>query len=267
MKLYELINENSKSEALAFLLYYEKSASYIIEINSDIEEKDLPLILSSFFNKGIYTVDPNWSEKFVETRIIPRDRQNLSSVLQRYGLKEYDTGKLLDLSKGRCAQDDCAILPINTIPDWLKKRQEANIREAVFLHDMLMMLECEDDRFYFTDLRPLILNNQRLSFLKEQSYPFEKTEVMPGGYGIYLDDTISIMKDDLFKYRIEYQPDSADLKKFFETGILSTGEVCRKLNCSRQYVNILIKKNKLKIYKKFDNSNLFLRSDISKLLW
>ena len=165
MKLYELINENSKSEALAFLLYYEKSASYIIEINSDIEEKDLPLILSSFFNKGIYTVDPNWSEKFVETRIIPRDRQNLSSVLQRYGLKEYNTGKLLDLSKGRCAQDDCAILPSSAVPDWLKKRQKSNIREAVFLHDMLLMMECEDDQFYFTDLKPLILNNQRLCLL------------------------------------------------------------------------------------------------------
>lgn len=252
MKTYEIINEYSKKKELAYILYYKKSDTYIIEINRECDENDLPLLLSEFYRKGVYTLSPEWSKRFIETRIIPRDRQNLSDILDRYNLKEYNTSKLLELSKGRCAQDECAIQLNPKCPDWLTERQKDNIREAVVLPNDVVILECENNEYLFVENKSL--NNKKI-------------DIIPGGYGISINESLNIMKDDLFKDAIEYELTPEDIRLFNEETIVSTSDAAKMLNCSRQYVNALVNANKLNVYKKFDNVQIFLRSDIIKLLW
>ena len=113
-----------KSRDLAWLLYYEREDTFHIEISEDVDEWDAPLILSSFVKRGVRALDPYWSRVWVEQRIIPRDRQNLGMILKENGLHEYDTHRLLVLSDGRCAQDECFITPLRTgaFPQELSRR-------------------------------------------------------------------------------------------------------------------------------------------------
>lgn len=57
-----------------------------------------------------------------------------------------------------------------------------------------------------------------------------------------------------------------DLKQFIADNIISTGEAAELLGCSRQYINQLIKENKLIPIKKINYITLFLKSDVEARL-
>lgn len=267
MKLYEIVNESEKTDTEACLIHYEKADVFVAEIKESSSGDLLPLILASFIEKGIYTIDPVWSRRFVESRIIPHERQNLGAILKRYGLNVYDCGKLLELSKGRCAQDDCAILPLSKEPEWLIRRQASSLKDALVLHDTLVMMQFQNNEIHFADLQSLIDSDKRFSFLAGRPSSFEDLKLIPGGHGICWNDSIYLMNKELSAFLIDYQPGSDDLYKFFDTTLLSTRDVCQKLNCSRQYVDSLLKRNKLQVARDLDSTRLFFRSDINKLKW
>ena len=89
---------------LGYLIYYEKSGRFCIELNPVADEWDMPLLLSSFARRSIFTLSFHWSRIWVEQRIIPPDRQNPGMILREYGLKEYDPFALLMIAKGRYAK-------------------------------------------------------------------------------------------------------------------------------------------------------------------
>ncbi len=57
-----------------------------------------------------------------------------------------------------------------------------------------------------------------------------------------------------------------ELKQFIADNIISTGEAAELLGCSRQYINQLIKENKLIPIKKINYITLFLKSDVEARL-
>ncbi|MBS4869324.1 MAG: helix-turn-helix domain-containing protein [Eubacterium sp.] len=57
-----------------------------------------------------------------------------------------------------------------------------------------------------------------------------------------------------------------ELKQFIADNIISTGETAELLGCSRQYINQLIKENKLIPIKKINYITLFLKSDVEARL-
>lgn len=57
-----------------------------------------------------------------------------------------------------------------------------------------------------------------------------------------------------------------DLKQFVTNNIISTGEAAELLGCSRQYINQLVKENKLIPIKKINYITLFLKSDVKARL-
>ena len=267
MKAYAIVNEIKKSDDLACLIRYDKSDTFIIVLNKDCDGSELPLILESFFKKGTFIIDPAWSKRFVESRIIPAERQNLAAILKRYGLKEYSRTKLLELSKGRCAQDDCVLIPIAELPVWLLNQQKSLIREVLPLRDESLLLEFTDDRLFFVDLKPMIQTDRRLSFLKSHPERIEEVSLVPGGYGISLNGTVCIMIEELCDHLCDHRLTADDLRLYFDNALLATGEACDRLRCSRQYINSLIKRNRLQVFRKLENVQLFRRSDVEKLLW
>lgn len=267
MKVYAIINEIRKSDDLACLIRYDKSDTFIIVLNKDCDESRLPLILESFFKKNIFIIDPFWSRRFVESRIIPAERQNLTAILKRYGLKEYNSTKLLELSKGRCAQDECAIVPAAELPAWLLNQQNTLIREVLPLGNETLLLEFTDDRLCTVDLKPMVQNDRRLSFLISHPERIEEVGLIPGGYGISLNGTVCIMIEELRDHLSDHRLTAEDLRLYFDATLLATGEVCDRLHCSRQYINSLVRKNRLQVFRKLENVQLFRRSDVEKLLW
>lgn len=53
-----------------------------------------------------------------------------------------------------------------------------------------------------------------------------------------------------------------DLKTFITNNLLTTMEVAEMLNCSRQYIDKLVKSDKLTPVKQTQRDKLFLKSDI-----
>lgn len=57
-----------------------------------------------------------------------------------------------------------------------------------------------------------------------------------------------------------------ELKQFIADNIISTSEAAELLGCSRQYINQLVKENKLIPIKKINYITLFLKSDVEARL-
>lgn len=57
-----------------------------------------------------------------------------------------------------------------------------------------------------------------------------------------------------------------EIKQFISESIISTGEAAEILGCTRQYINQLVKENKLIPIKKINYITLFLKSDVEARL-
>lgn len=105
MKRYT-IKRNHCDKTVAILTYDEKSRKYTIDIPEDISEKESPFMLSLFVKKEIRHVSPDWSEKWVQSRVIPASRQNIGEILRVNGMNQYDEHQLLIKNEGRSCQDE-----------------------------------------------------------------------------------------------------------------------------------------------------------------
>lgn len=56
-----------------------------------------------------------------------------------------------------------------------------------------------------------------------------------------------------------------ELKDYISSEVLTTSEAVKLLRCSRQYINQLVKEEKLLPIKKAGNTTLFLKSDLLKI--
>ena len=87
MKIFAIKDETDVSKkTLAWLIYYENSKRFYIELPEDGDIWHTPLLLSSFLKKGERTINAYWSEVWVNQRIIPTDRQNLGQILKEMDL-------------------------------------------------------------------------------------------------------------------------------------------------------------------------------------
>ena len=60
---------------------------------------------------------------------------------------------------------------------------------------------------------------------------------------------------------------AADFESFARLRVINAAEAAEMLGCSRQYINDLVKNDKLTPIKASDKSTLFLRSEVMKRLW
>ena len=122
MRVFVIRDDELAEKDLGYLLYYEPSKAFYIELPENADEWETPMILSSFVRRGEYSVNAYWSLQWVRQRIIPQDRQNLGQILRDNHLQEYDELALLLLGHGRCAQDAVYIEELAEIPKSIAER-------------------------------------------------------------------------------------------------------------------------------------------------
>lgn len=268
MKIYEIIDKYKKLK-IGYLFYYEKNNNCYIEICDDIDEWDLPPILDYFVRNGSRTVPEYWAMKWVENRIVPKDRQNLGSILKDAGLDVYDEMKLLIWSDGRCAQDDCYIrkISLNDLDQSIKKRREKMI--------LTLSRDKNNSNEYmatFKDGSVGVINlkniNKYKAFERIQAY-YDKINgirLNQDGSGISLSESKCISYAELYD-SIEKLPISVEmLDAYAVSRFISSAEITQKYMCTRQYVDDLVKRGRLIPVDITSTNTFFIRTDVEAVL-
>ena len=270
MKTYRITDEYmSPARCIGYLLCYEKQGEVAIELAGDLEEGDAPIFFGSFLRRGIRSIDPQWSRRWVQQRIIPPDRQNLGSILKANRLKEYDEMKLLLLGEGRCAQDDCSVTEDRTgrLPDWMIRRMGEKLTRVIPLTgwSVLVSFAGEDMQVRHIDLQPL-LREEQMERLRREEELFRSVSLQPGGHGICWEGSMSIPSGKLLDAGEALPLTEEDLRRM-TSEVLDTGGVCQRLNCSRQYVDRLVREGRLSLLPGSGKNRLYDRAEVERLTW
>lgn len=103
-----LIKDRNGTKTWGTLTYSDKRNLFKVSFRRDIDIKKEkpPLFVYAFIKVGMYELDREFSLDWVKERIIPKDRQNIDSILKENGLKFYREIDMLELCMGRCTHDN-----------------------------------------------------------------------------------------------------------------------------------------------------------------
>ena len=270
MKIFAIRDASDREKKdLAYLLYYETDKRFYIELPENADPWETPLLLASFVKRGERTVNSYWSKMWVRQRIVPSDRQNITQILRDNGLKEYDEFALLMLSSGRCEQDDYYLSPLeeDQLPDSIARRSKTKIEDVIPLPNCSLLVFFQDGTVRKCDLTAYFEKTPRFSILLNRSEYFSGVEIQTGGYGVQWDENLFIADSVLYRSGRKIPLTAEDFRTFVSERVITAAEAAELLNCSRQYINELVKTGKLHPIKSSEKNTLFMKSEILKRLW
>lgn len=262
MKILLIRNRFKKDITLGYVLYFEKTKTFNIEIEKNATFEDLPIVLDLFASRGVYSLNSYYSKLWIEDRVVPIDRQNIGDILKEAGLDEYDLFKLLVLNQGRCTNDDYELIKVNSLPDSITSR---------FIHKVLDVLALDNNEllcFFLNgeckkvDVNKLKESDHRFGLILKDANEFKKVHILPGGYGVSFDNDVFIEDDVLYKNGKTIDIKYDDFISFVKNNIVDTYEATQILECTRQNIDDLIKRGKISPIKSGKKNNLFIKEDI-----
>ena len=267
MRIYAIRDELHQNIDLAYLTYYEKSKTFYIDVNDEVDIWEMPLIISSFAEKGIKTIDPTWSKIWVQQRIVSKERQNINSILKNSGMAEYDEFKLLTLSEGRCVQDDCYIVELFDMPKLLVERKNKKIFDFFINEKLEITSYFIDGTVMKTSFNAMVDNHEKLKYILMHKDVLNSADIQVGGNGICWSENEYISSEELWQSGKKEKMSLDMVEEMMGRQLMTTSEACDLLDCSRQYIDELEKKGKLKAVKSVNRTKLFLKRDLLERLW
>ena len=267
MVIFEIRDEADENRLTGYLFYYERSRRFYAELLRAMDEWTAPFIFAGFVKRGIYSIDHEWSMKFVRQRIIPVDRQNLGAILKANKLREYDEYKLLQISEGRCAQDELFLVKCkesDMIPE-IQDRLKEKVRDVLPMEDLKIMVFFMNGTSRIINIGKLLDGDRRFARITADHNLFQSVSVSPGGNGIEWGRERFILAETLYHAGKNAHINLDDLLTFVRKRVVDTTEAAGLLNCSRQYIGQLSSKGRISPFKCGSNNSLFLRSDIEVL--
>lgn len=264
MKILALRDSNDiTNQNLAYIIYYELEKRFYIEIADEVSKKQLPISLFIYMQDDKRSLNSLQSYEWLKQRIIPSERQNIVSILRDLHLNEYDEYRILTFNEGRCSQDDCYLVLINQddLPDYIVNRFSNLIEYFIHLNDSKLLVFFKNGRIKRCDLKNIIKDDRFSSLINDYSR-YEDLKLQAGGHGISFDDNLIIESSILYQKGFDLRITSNELYDVFKKLLISTNEACEILDCSRQNISDLVKRNKLIPFKQTNKDTLFLISDI-----
>lgn len=270
MEIFAIRNKLDKTNKdIAYLFYYKKSKKFYIELNDSLNEWELPFIFDHFLKNGENTINAYWSKKWVDERIIPSNRQNIGQILKDNNLNEYDEYKLLLLTNGECSQDSFYIkkISLNNISQAVLMRNKQKIDDVLALNNNCFLVFFRDNKIKKYKLNDLIKNDPRFKQVLLNDELFKKIYVETGGQGICFTPDLCIGASTLYKNGQLIDLELDDFISYLNNNIVDSNEASKILNCSRQNIDDLVKKNTLKPIKSSNKYRLYLKNDINQMKW
>lgn len=261
MLTYEIKNNN---KSFGCLYYFQKQDAYFIEIFDDISVFEAPFILDKFISEGKYTLDSYHARMWVEQRIVPPDRQNITMILKNHNLDNYDGFELLLAGKGRCAQDELRIVKVNNIDSSITKRQEHKIKDAFYYKDKMFIIIFNNGQIGCCNISKLKLSTRLDAFLKVKNN-ITDFEILPSGFGLTFGNNLDIMYNELYNIKEDITLNEDILRVICKNCVINSTEAAEIADCSRQNINKLTKNKTLLLLK--ENDNLVLKADVLQYLW
>ena len=103
-RMFEVYNKKFK-EVQAYLQYDTETNKYTMQILPDYTGMHPDILFALWHQKGIIDVPEHFVEMWVDSRVIPPNRQCMSSILDELGMKEYDRFQFLMLGHGESQMD------------------------------------------------------------------------------------------------------------------------------------------------------------------
>ena len=247
MKCYAIRDDAAPRDDLAFLFYDAASGRFFIELKEVREAWLLPPPLDSFFRRGLTSVSSEWAARFVAARIVPPDRQNLGMILKENGLRTYDPMKLLLLADGRCAQDDCFIVPVGeeALPKEIRNRLQRKVLDVIPLSERRVIVSFRDGLTRLIPLAAVLQEDLRFLPVLREEEVFCRVRVTPLGSGIEWDEKTVIPAETLYVMGEELPLKPEDFEQFTKYRTLDTTMLAARMHCSRQYIKQLTDKGSL----------------------
>ena len=267
MKAYAIRDASiSKARDLAYLLYYESSGRFYIELREDVTEWEMPLLLSSFSRRGVYSVGHKWSAEWVALRIVPPERQNLGMILKEHHLEEYDPHALLVIADGRCAQDDCYIerLREGAFPETLRKRLQKKLEDLTLLGGSRILVTFRDGMIRHIDAADLQTEADTDGSGRLHAYRdgIRALAVRDGGQILALTGEKEVAAERVRLLGKEISLTRPEMHEYIRQNLVSTSQAAELLGCTRQNVADLVRRGRLTPFMKEGNTWLFLKSEL-----
>ena len=264
MRVFAIRDESLSGKVLGYLIYYINPKAFYIELIPGIDEWEAPLILSAFVKRGEYSIGSYWSCIWVQQRIIPQDRQNIGQILRDNGLSSYDELELLLLSMGRCAQDDCYLeeLSDDMFPEELLSRWQYKLEDVVPTDNYRLLAFFRTGEVKMVDMKELVQNVPSCEPFLQTEERFNSVELQPDGYGIMWNEHAAISDLMLYRSGTSLHLSLDDFCRFVQYRVVNSAEAAAILDCSRQNINDLIRRDKLHPVRNDARNKLFLRNEV-----
>lgn len=265
MRTFALKDSSDRErETLAVLTFYERDREFYFDMPQGADPWAVPLVLSSYAARGIWEVGPEWSRRWVESRVVPSNRQNLGEVLRANGLDDYDEFALLVLTGGRNSQDDCYLEPLEAglEPAWFADRESRRIADAVPLDGARMALAFRDGVTRVCNVGDIAGKDAALARVTRDEGLFARATVGAGGRCVRWGTTCRLADSALRAAGEELPISWGDVGRIASAALVDAAETAALLGCSRQNVNALASRRSLRPVKVGPKCTLFLRADV-----
>ncbi len=265
MRIYEILDSENKI-SIGILQYYEKERSYVIELQDYLDEWSAPLLFTSYVKKKIFTIPRDISFLWVKERVIPSGRQNIASILNTHKLKEYNEMEMLAIANGRCSQDSLYIRKITKLPEYVEKRKQKNLVDCVIGENSMVLCFFEDETVKKISLEHMVHIEGIDKVLRNKAL-FESGKVGTGGYSLTFNDSIDIPSYVLYEAKENLPIRKSDFDLFVQKNVFDTTDICDILECTRQNVAYMIKRQMILPIKEEVKGNLYLKGDVLRNRW
>ena len=266
-QLYSLRDEaRGEARDLAILECYANPAEFFFELPPDADPWELPFILHEFCQRGRLTVDAEWSGRWVRSRLVPPERQNLGEVLRENGLDSYDELRLLGLTGGRCAQDSCYLAPLSreALPRWYVERLRERVTDAFALGAFRLVVTFADGTAALCRADEMLAGRRAFTRVLADEAVFSRVAVQAGGHGIRWGSQLEVPAGELLGSGQALPLGADDLARIAAQATCDTAEAAQILRCTRQNISDLVRRGKLGPIKTGCRLALFLRADLLK---
>lgn len=269
MKLFAIRDQaNNPGTDLGYLIYYPKKKQFFIELSEHAAAEDLPVLLSQMRARGVLSIGSELSLAWVSNRIIPYGRQMLSRILEDNSLEEYDEFQLLSLVNGRCEQDDLYLRPLreSLLPTQIQSRLQHKLREVMPLpYTREIIAVFRDETVRRIDLTEW-MNTPELTPILEKEAQFQTIRTETGGNGVTWGRGKTIGVQALYEAGEALPLTGEELDHLSFYRLADTADACAILGCTRQYMDQLVKKGRLRCHRTSSGRMLFRRYEIEQLL-